>query len=259
MLSSKYKAPSVETLSDEAYFGAYDQYVTAHKLITYSRDPVGFWDTQEDHAINDNLLFGAAVHKLCLEGEKAFWAEYAVLEDNLALTKGGRFCGRGHKTWVTLCENVGKPLDKVLRASEFERALSISDAFHESQHAHWWKASEVEQTLRWQMSGLDCQGKADMLCRNQHVIIDLKTSSNAAGFDGAALRYGYDIQAAFYSEGYRRVFGFKPRFLFLVIEKDAPHVMREFEFDMFTADQARSDMLYWAERLAADLEARREG
>ena len=259
MLSKKYKVPTVETISDEDYFGAYDQYVTAHKLISYSRDPVGFWDTKETVEHNENLIFGAAVHKLCLEGEKSFWAEYAVLEDNLALTKGGRFVGRGHKTWVTLCENLGKPVDKVLRASEFDRALSISDAFYESELSHWWRASDVEQTLRWQMSGLDCQGKADMLCRMQNVIIDLKTSSNAAGFDGSALRYGYDIQAAFYSEGYKRVFGFKPRFLFIVIEKDKPHVMREFEFDKFTAEQAHSDMLYWAERFAADLEARSEG
>ena len=259
MLSKRYVAPSVQGISDADYFGAYDQYVTAHKLISYSRDPVGFFDLKEAEDYNENLIFGAAVHKLCLEGETAFWQEFAVIEDNMALSKGGRFVGRKHKAWVTLCDNVGKPVDKVLRASEFERASSISGAFHQSEHAHWWRSSEIEQTLRWQMMNLDCQGKADMLCRDQNCIIDLKTSSNAAGFDGAALRYGYEIQAAFYAEGYKRVFGFKPRFLFLVIEKDAPHTMREFEFDFFTQEQARTDMMYWAERLASDLESRLEG
>jgi hypothetical protein len=245
-------------IEDKQYFAAYQDYCTAHKIISYGRDPVGFWDTKEEFELNANLILGAAIHKLALEGEQAFWKEYAVVADDCVAGKTGRFVGRNHKTWVAKCGEVGLPLDKVLRASEFDKVLSVSYAFRNSDSARWLDNSWTEATMRWSMNGLNCQGKADLLVRDRPVIVDLKTTSDIGGFDGAVIRYGYDMQNAFYEAGYKAVYGEVPQFIFVAVEKDAPYRVKEFVLDFFTLDQARQDMGYWMKRMYDDILSRRE-
>lgn len=259
MLSTAKKVAQVLDLSDQDYFGSYDKYVTAHKLIKYSRDPVGFFDTKEEEPPLDNLVVGAAVHKLALEGERAFQDEYCVIGDDLVETKGGRFVGRKSKAWHEACMSRGWATDKVLRHSEFLRIDSMARAFRRSEYAGYLEGSRVEVTMRWQMWGLDCQAKADILCGRNEAIVDLKTTSDVGGFEASVYRYGYDVQAAWYSLGYQACFGKTPRFIFVLVEKQEPWTVKEYQLDFFQLQQAHTDVEYWAKRLQGDIEARREG
>ena len=49
----------------------------------------------------------------------------------------------------------------------------------------------------------------------------------------SAIKYGYDFQAAMYSEGYEKNYGKKPLFMFIAIEKEAP-----FSVNILQADEA---------------------
>lgn len=259
MLSEAKKVAQVLDLSDQDYFGSYDKYVTAHKLIKYSRDPVGFFDTKEEEPPLDNLVVGAAVHKLALEGERAFQDEYCVIGDDLVETKGGRFVGRKSKAWHEACMSRGWATDKVLRHSEFLRIDSMARAFRRSEYAGYLEGSRVEVTMRWQEFGLDFQCKADVINTDTDTIVDLKTSSDPSVFCASVCRYSYDIQQAVYQLGYRACFGKVPRFVFVVLEKSAPWSVREHKLDFFEMEQAYSDMKHWADRLKQDLESRSEG
>ena len=259
MLTDSPWTPYTSLIEDKEYFEAYKDYCTAHKIISYSRDPVGFWDTTEDKELNNNLILGAAVHKYALEGESAFWQEYAVVEEDAVAGKTGRFVGRNHKTWVAKCEEVGLPLDKVLRASEYDKVEAIGKAFRRSESARWLDNAWPEATMRWSMHGLNCQGKADLLVRDRPVIVDLKTTSDIGGFDGSVMRYGYDVQNVFYEAGYQAIYKQVPQFVFVAIEKESPYRVKEFVLDYFTLDQARTDMGYWMQRLYNDILSRREG
>lgn len=89
-------------------------------------------------------------------------------------------------------------------------------------------AGLVEQTLLWRdPSGAWCRCKPDLLLRDERLIVDLKTTSKSAGPEGfraSARQYGYDWQAAFYSMGFKALFGELPRFLFVAVETEEPYV-----------------------------------
>lgn len=84
-------------------------------------------------------------------------------------------------------------------------------------------------TAIWKKDGVAKRCRFDRIFPEDRLIIDLKTTGESAepfGFGRTVARYGYDIQEAHYTEGAAAVYGGKPddwRFLFVVLEKDAPH------------------------------------
>jgi hypothetical protein len=58
-------------------------------------------------------------------------------------------------------------------------------------------------------------------------LVDVKTCCDASieGFARVIANLSYDVQAAFYIDGIRRVTGLTPKqFIFIAVEKDAPHM-----------------------------------
>ena len=87
-----------------------------------------------------------------------------------------------------------------------------------------------ELSLFWQDedTGTACRCRIDLIkMGNKPVLVDLKTTCDASeeGFWKSIRNYDYHVQAAFYFDAYKAVFGVEPHsFVFAMTEKTAPYV-----------------------------------
>jgi len=95
----------------------------------------------------------------------------------------------------------------------------------------------VEQALVWldEDSGVMCRAMLDKQTRvaGVPVIVDYKTTTEAAedAVRKSVVSYGYDMQAAFYSDGYQVLKLARPDFLFVFQETAPPHLIRIVRLD----------------------------
>ena len=132
----------------------------------------------------------------------------------------------------------GKPVDKrtSLAPEDFKMVCGMADALRTHPVAGNWfdpgrknyrKANEVSMYAT--AMGMDVKGRLDRLEKTEDgwMILDLKTTDDASPevFQKKAFNMGYHIQAAFYSDLVRWVFGpdEKVTFMFCAIERKAPH------------------------------------
>ncbi|GII98362.1 PDDEXK-like uncharacterized protein DUF3799 [Sediminihabitans luteus] len=83
-------------------------------------------------------------------------------------------------------------------------------------------------------TGVRCRGRLDYWHEGAHVVVDLKTTARSAaprGIDRLAQSLGWHTQAAHYRAGVEHLTGRAPRFLHVVVEVDAPHLVSVVELD----------------------------
>jgi exodeoxyribonuclease VIII len=82
----------------------------------------------------------------------------------------------------------------------------------------------IEKRIDFEVNGFACRSKLDMICPDQQVIWDVKTTQDASpgAFARSIADYGYHRQAAFYIEACQQEFGSVFRFLFIAIQKTEP-------------------------------------
>ena len=92
---------------------------------------------------------------------------------------------------------------------------------------------DPEVSMFWvdDTTGLTLRGRIDWLRDN--AIVDLKSANDASpdGFARDAAKFGYHMQAAWYSEGVEILTGKRLPFIFLVVEKNAPHLVGIYQMD----------------------------
>jgi hypothetical protein len=92
----------------------------------------------------------------------------------------------------------------------------------------------AEVTLTWRWDDLPCKCRPDFLAGNNGYIIDLKTANtcNPRAVARKAFNEGWFVRAAWYMAGVQAVTGVLPqKYLFVVVEKDAPHLIEIYELD----------------------------
>ena len=106
---------------------------------------------------------------------------------------------------------------------------------------------QAEQILYGEIDGVKVKCRLDCHVESTHTIIDLKTTTDAneLDFGRSCKKYRYHVQDAFYSEVYRQNYGVTPRFIFLAIEKSAPHLNELYELSEY--DRERGAELYRAD------------
>ena len=84
---------------------------------------------------------------------------------------------------------------------------------------------EAETSLFWtdDDTGLPCRIRPDWMC--EYGMADLKSCCGASkdSFSKAIANLGYDVQAAFYTDGMKAVTGKSVNFYFIAVEKNAPY------------------------------------
>jgi hypothetical protein len=122
--------------------------------------------------------------------------------------------------------NEGK---QALTSEEYELTTKIRDAVMRHPEAkEIIKSAMTEVSVFWRdpQTDLVMKGRADILTSD--CIYDLKTVEDISpeGFARAAIKYGYDIQAAFYQLGFQM-----PKFKFICVTKKPPFEVAIYELD----------------------------
>ena len=174
------------------------------------------------------LIFGQAFHKFALEPE-TFSSEFAVLPNCDRRTKEGK---------AIYAEFEEKAADKtVITADMFIQIAEMADALKCNVYASKLLNGVHEKPFFWtdDMTGEECKCRADCLTElnGANVIVDIKTAASAdtETFMRDAIKYGYDFQAAMYSEGVKANTGKDWLFVFVVIEKEPPYAINIFQAD----------------------------
>ena len=168
------------------------------------------------------LQFGSAGHCLLLEPE--MFPELYVRAPE-GLSQRGK---TGEKRWAEYAEQ--HPGKILLRTGEWERLENIRKVFEiHPQIQKMWKNGAAEVSLFWRDSefALDCKARLDWFDPDSGIIVDLKFTNNVskAGVQKPIQDY-YAIQASWYSRGVYQLTKKNVDFLFVFIEKYAPHSIR---------------------------------
>lgn len=179
------------------------------------------WALENQRATTNALRRGSLTHTAILEPDR-MPIDYAVWDGE-----------RRGKAWKAFA--AGNCDRDVVTLKEYELALRLRDAVHADPVASELVRGGVrEPTLLWhdRDTRMRCKGRPDLV-HDDHVIVDLKTTACARPFEfgRSVAKYGYHIQAAFYSDGYERVVIREPRYVIVAVESVEPHDVIVYEVD----------------------------
>lgn len=174
------------------------------------------------------LLFGQVFHKLALEPD-TFDTEFSVAPVVDRRTSSGK------KEWQDFIEaSSGKT---VISAEMLEQASAMVNSINTVPLAVKLLDGVHEIPFFWTdaITGEPCKCRADCLNTkySQPIIVDLKSASDASTetFSKDAVKYGYDLQSAMYSDGVEANIRRKPLFVFIVVEKNPPYAVNILQAD----------------------------
>jgi exodeoxyribonuclease VIII len=179
------------------------------------------------------MRLGSAIHCAILE-PAAFPDRYGYLDDALIVAEIGGGNPRAtakYKSWKAAVEmeNVDKV---VLTNAEYQTCVKMRAAVwaHPTAAKLLTAPGRVEQTFLFTepASGAACKVRPDKVAEmdGDVLIVDLKSTEDASAseFGRSAVNFGYDKQAAFYSDGFQHATGITPAaVVFIAVEKSAPY------------------------------------
>ena len=174
------------------------------------------------------LIFGQALHAAVLTPED-YGRQFAVMPNADRRTKAGREAwdaaaavaqGRTQIAFDWAEQIAG--LVQAVRGNPM--AARLLDGPHET--SYFWA-----DTLTGE--GCKCRTDAETVIGDMHLIVDLKSCQDAStdAFMRDALNYGYDVQAAMYTDGYKAVTGREATFVFIAVEKNPPYAVNILQAD----------------------------
>lgn len=186
----------IEQLKDDNqyYNGVGKNYLSNSDIGTLLKNPRDFGKEKPD---NVNFMKGRLFHQLILEPNKV--KNIKCIDVNSRNTKAYKEYSNGK---VVLLQ---KEVDEITELTKIMLGnLDFFDMIRE-------KNNQYEVPMIKEIKGVMWKGKADIV--NEHVLVDLKTTSDISKFKWSARDYNYDSQAYIYEQ----LFG-KPLF-FLVVDK----------------------------------------
>lgn len=203
--------------------------ISRSELFKIRKSPMHFkYEMEHPSEPTPALLFGRAAHKYVLEQEQ-FFEEFAVAPVCDRRTKSGK-----EVYALFLTEQANKT---VISQEDFETIKNIREAVYSNKYAELLLSGKHEQPFFWTdgLTGEKCKCRTDALYESgdMGIIIDLKTceSADTDTFMRDAIRYGYDMQVAMYSEGLKANTGKKWDFVFVAVEKKPPYAVNILQAD----------------------------
>lgn len=187
------------------------------------------WAIDHPKEPSDAMSFGELAHSYILEPE-AMLERYVSYEKIPWNTKEGR----EQKAAVLAAVACGKrPItSEELLACRLMRHQVLS---HPRAYDLLVANGVTELSVLWRepTTGVVCKCRLDRWIGDERIIVDLKTSRNAAhrSFGRDAAMYGYHIQAAFYQDAIKAVIGASARMLLIVVENEPPYAVAVYQFD----------------------------
>lgn len=174
------------------------------------------------------LIFGQLFHAMVLTPDTV-WEQFAVMPNVDTRTKEGKEAFEEFKQQAE-----GKT---VVSADMFEQATAMCETLNRNEFVKKLLKGEKEKPFFWvdEMTGEECKCRVDCLTEvgENLIIVDLKSTDNAEteAFMRSAIKYGYDLQSAMYSEGVKINTGREPLFVFIAIEKKPPYAINILQAD----------------------------
>lgn len=165
------------------------------------------------------MNFGTALHSAVLE-PSLFAAKYAVFEGDRR-TKDGK----------ARYEELQQRGATIISAADNDAISAMAMAIRQHPIAARLLASGLaESSVFWQhpATGLQCKCRPDWWIEADETVVDIKSTEDAspAAFARSVAAYRYHVQAAHYLMGTQA-----RRFLFVAVEKKAPHAVAVYELD----------------------------
>ena len=170
------------------------------------------------------MIIGSATHS-------------AILEPDLFVKEWGRLpVGDGRSTAIKqakaeLITQFGA--DHILKSDVYDNILAMRDSVLGNALAlDLLDGADTEVSHYWTEDRIECKARIDALPREgsqwNNCIVDIKTTANAHPdeFRRTVGNFSYHIQAAHYLAAADR-----DRFIFIVVERDAPHCVAIYELD----------------------------
>lgn len=186
------------------------------------------WAWEHPEPPTPALLFGQAVHKLVLEPD-TFDEAFAVSPNIDRRTKDGK------AAYNAFCDTLGER--QVITPEMHHTAVEMRNKAISTTFVAKLLQGEHEKPMFWvdDLTGEPCKIRLDALSEidGRPLIVDYKSTQDAStdGFMRHALNFGYDFQAAMYSEGVEKVTGQKPLFVFIAQEKTEPYAVNILQAD----------------------------
>jgi hypothetical protein len=179
---------------------------------------------------------GTLIHTVILEPHKLA-AEYAVLPPGAPSRDCLRHRNAKNPSEETikniawwdewLANNEGK---QILDAKQYNKAQRITDSVRRHPAAAWLleRPGIVETPHTWQdlYTGAPCKCMPDKRLHKDNILVDVKSTEDAGpdGFSKSVVNYRYDVQGAYYLDGFDH--GANPirhdDFIFIAVEKEPP-------------------------------------
>ena len=170
------------------------------------------------------MIIGSATHS-------------AILEPDLFVKEWGRIPegdGRSKAVKEAKAELIAQfGADQILKPDVYDNILAMRDSVLGNALAlDLLDGADTETSHYWTEIGVDCKARIDALPREDSMwsdcVVDIKTTANASPeeFRRSCFNFGYHIQAAHYLAAAER-----GRFIFIVVERDAPHCVAIYEVD----------------------------
>jgi hypothetical protein len=194
--------------------------VNASLLKTIAMKSLEHAKYDKDHPReSDALAFGKLFHTLVLQPEK-FRSEFAIAPKVDRRTKDGK------ARWAEFLETADRktPVD----GKDYAEAFAMRKKIYEHPAAiQFVQNGRAEVVCIWEdkQTGLLCKARGDYEHRNFYTIVDLKSTRIASpgGFSREMHKFGYHIQSAFYTDGWKAVTGENHDFVMVASEKTAPY------------------------------------
>lgn len=176
----------------------------------------------------DALLFGQAFHKMALEPE-TFYDEFDFAPDVDRRTSVGK---EVYAEWAAQAE--GKT---IVPRPMMQQIGCMCEALKNDTYAAKLLTGQKERSFFWTDAdtGEPCKCRTDNLYLGKKglLIVDLKSCADASyeAFSRDVFKYGYDFQAAMYSEGVKAVTNMDATFVFVAVEKKPPYAINIFYVD----------------------------
>lgn len=211
-MNKKQKAEWLKLLEDDKnYYGDFGlNFLSYSKISTLLNNPAAF-KQQSDKTVA--MLIGGYLHTVILEPEKI--NNFKVIEASTRNTKAYKEMSDGE-----LCL-LQHEVDKVLHLRD---VLLKNDVCSNLIHGN----KKTSKNISYEIPGIAeiygnlWKGKADIINKNEKLIIDIKTTSDVDGFRYSARKFNYDCQAYIY----RQLFDLD--MMFIAIDKNT-HKIAIFE------------------------------
>lgn len=186
------------------------------------------WRMENPPEATPALIFGQALHAAVLTPED-YGRQFAAMPNVDRRTKAGR------EAWeAAAAEAQGRTqiafdwAEQIAAMVQAVRgnpmAARLLDGPHET--SYFWKDSMTGEACK-------CRTDAETVVGDMRLIVDLKSCQDAStdAFMRDALSYGYDVQAAMYTDGVRTATDRESMFVFIAVEKAPPYAINILQAD----------------------------